>query len=306
MTDDFQRPAARSALLSFRFILPAFAGSLVMALVSACAPPAAQIAALGGLVSILAGLFLAYLEQEDARERRRTEALERLAVPLALAPHPDLDGPYRTICRALTELARSGDPILREMAGLKLASVAGQVASLATGTVVFAGTEAWRTVYERLLQSPDLKEYCSVAWVRSRDYWHDEPGRQSLAANFAAADRGVLIERLLILPDDLWPPGAPLPDAALLPWIEGQHNAGLWITLVRESALAQEPELLGDLGIYGNRAVGIQELDDRCRTVRFTLTFDPAAVRLARERWQRLALFATSFRRLLDNLDTDE
>ena len=276
-----------------------------MALVSAFAPATAQVAVLGGLVSILAGLFLAFMQQDEERERRHNDTLQRLSFPLSLAPHHDLYDQYLAIGHALTELAQSGDPILREMACLKLASLTGQIESLAGGTVVFAGTEAWRTVYERLLKSPDVKQYRSVAWVRSPDYWQDPPGRQSMQANFTAAHRGVLIERVVILRDDLWPRRTPLPQKAILPWIEEQHNQGLWVTLVREGDLASEPELLCDMGIYGDRALGIQELDEHTRTVRFTLLFDAQNVRLARDRWERLGFFAISFRELLDKLEND-
>ena len=67
-------------LISFRFLGPVLSGPLTMALVSAFGPPAAQVAVLGSLVSILGGLFLGYLEQEVERDRRRTEVLETLAV----------------------------------------------------------------------------------------------------------------------------------------------------------------------------------------------------------------------------------
>jgi len=292
-------------LLSFKFVGTALLGSLTMALVSALAPLPAQVAVLGALVSILGGLFLSYLDQEDERERRRNEALERLSVPLTLATDHELYDRYLAICRALTQLASQADPILREIAILKLASVAGQIESLADGTVVFAGTEAWRTVYEQILRSPDLREYRSVAWVRTRDYWQDQPGRQSMNENYEAAHRGVFIERIVILRDDLWPREQLLPTEEILPWIEGQHNNCLRLRLIRESDLAAEPDLLSDMGIYGDRAVGVQELDERSRTLRFTLTFDAQAVRLAGDRWQRLLLFATSFRSLLDQADTD-
>jgi hypothetical protein len=305
MAPDGRRPGLRSALFSFRFLLPAFVGSLAMGLVSALAPLPAQVAVLGCLLSIMAGLWLAYLEQEDERERRLREALESLSVPLALAPHHELFDQYRAIAKALVQLAQSGDPILRELAALKLASVAGQVEALASGTVVFSGTEAWRTVYETLLTSPDVRQYRSVAWVRTRDYWRDAPGRQSMDANFEAAHRGVLIERVVILRPDLWPRGAALPHDAVLPWIREQHNHGLWVTLVREADLSSEPELLRDMGIYGDRAVGVQELDEHSRTVRFTLTFDPQQVRLARDRWEKLSLYATSFRQILDGIERD-
>ncbi|MGH7193203.1 MAG: hypothetical protein ACREJM_06655, partial [Candidatus Saccharimonadales bacterium] len=200
----------------------------------------------------------------------------------------------------LTALAQHTDPILRRIALLKLASVAEQIDGLGSGRIVFALTESWRTVYEEILRSPDIKAYRSVAWVRSPKYWQDEPGRQSMRVNFEAVDRGVLIERVVLLRDDLWPSDRKLPLADVLPWIEEQHNHGIWIALARESDLSRETDLLLDMGIYGDRAVGTQELDDTCRTLRFTLDLDPQAVQLADNKWQRLLLYARSFGDLLD------
>ena len=60
------------------------------------------------------------------------------------------------------------------------------------------------------------------------------------------------------------------------------------------------------MGLYGTRAVGIQELDERCRTIRFTLSFNDSDLQLARNRWERLELFAKPFRELLDQIDRDE
>ena len=121
-----------------------------------------------------------------------------------------------------------------------------------------------------------------------------------MAANFEAAHRGVLIERVVILRDDLWPKSDLLPTDEIRPWIEEQHNHGLWVALVRESDLESESGVLADVGLYGNRAVGIQDLDERARTVRFTLSFDRQTVRLARDRWERLYIFAIPYRTLLD------
>lgn len=290
----------RSPLLTFQFFVTSLVGSLTMAMVAVFARPEAQVAVLGVFVSVLGGLFLAYMGQESERERRRAEQLERLTVPLTLAPEHDLFEQYLAVCQALTELASQDDPILKEFAGLKLASLAEQVRGLAGGVIEFTGTETWRTVYDKLLKSADLREYRSVAWVRAKGYWQDQPGRQSMAANFEAAHRGVLIERVVILRDDLWPKSDLLPTDDIRPWIEEQHNNGLWVALVRESDLESEPGVLADVGLYGNRAVGIQDLDERARTVRFTLSFDRQTVRLARDRWDRLYLFATPYRTLLD------
>lgn len=295
----------RSVLLTFRFIGPALVGSLTMALVCTFAPIEAQIAVLGTLISILGGLFLSYVEQESDREQRRQEVLEKLSVPIALSRDPELFDQYSAFCHVLTDLADRDDPIFRETAVLKLASVNAQISPLSDGTVVFAGTESWRTVYEKLLASHDLKEYRSVALVRTKDYLQDAPGRQSMKANFDAILRGIRVERTIILRDDLWPPGTPLPSAEILTWINDQHKHGIWVVLIRESDLANEPDLKSDFGIYGERAVGTQELDERSRTMRFTLSFDPAAIRLSVDRWQKLELFGTAYQTLLDRAPPD-
>jgi hypothetical protein len=290
----------RSVLLSFKFLGTAMVGSLTMGLVSTFAPLPAQIAVLGACVSILAGLFIAYVEQEDLRERRRTALLETLRVPLALAPQHDLFDQYCAFAGALDELARQPDPVLRRFALLKLASLSEQVGQMARGTVVFSGTETWRTVYEQLLEDPGLGSYRSVAWVKTRDYWQDRPGRQSMRLNYVLVRRGLRIERIVILRGDLWPEGEALPAPAIRPWLDEQNDRGIWVSLVRESEIAAEPDLLADFGIYGDRAVGIQELDELSRTQRFILQFDAHSLHLARDRWERLSLYAIPYADLLD------
>ena len=86
MTRNRNDPPTRSVLLSFKFLGTALAGSLTMGLVSVFAPLPEQIAVLGVFISILAGLFLAYVEQEEWRERRRGELLALLRVPLVARP----------------------------------------------------------------------------------------------------------------------------------------------------------------------------------------------------------------------------
>ena len=295
-------PSRRSALLSFRFLGTAVVGSIVMGLVAAFGPPAAQLAVLGAFISILGGLFLSYLGQEEQREQKRAEAIESLSVPLSLASDRDLFRLYQEISQSLAALAKQQDPVLRRIALAKIASVAEQIDGLANGRIVFALTEAWRTVYEELLGSPDIWKYRSVAWVRTPRYWQDEPGKRSMRVNFEAVERGVQVERIILLRDELWPREQLLPRPDILPWIEEQHNHGVWISLGRESDLGREADLLVDMGIYGDRAVGIQELDEQGRTLRFTLDLDPEALKAADARWQRLLLFVRSFRSLLDQL----
>ena len=303
MNSDNPRKRRRSAFLSFKFAGTALVGSLTMALVSALAPPQAQIAVLGSFISILAGLFLAYAEQDEERENRRLELFEHLKLPMELAPEDELFQQYVTIAEALSGIAKQEDPVLRQFALMKLSSIGGQVQSLARGTAVFSNTETWRVVYEQILQSPGLRSYHSVAWVKTADYWQDQPGRQSMRLNFEMVKRGLRIDRIVILRDTLWPKGHTLPSAEILRWIEEQNDQGIWVSLVRESELGTEPDLLCDLGVYDERAAGIQELDDRSRTLRFILHFDQPNIRHARERWERLLLYADSYADLVDRSD---
>jgi hypothetical protein len=295
----------RSALLSFKFAGTALVGSLSMALVCALAPLQAQLAVLGSFISILGGLFLAYMEQDERREAKLSELFERLKVAVELAPEDELFQQYSAIAEALSGLSRQEDPVLRQFALIKLSTIAAQVQSLARGTVVFSNTETWRVVYEQLLQSPGLTAYHSVAWVKTADYWHDRPGRQSMRLNFEMVERGLRIDRIIILRDSLWPSGHSLPADEILPWIREQHDHGIWVSLVRETDISPEPDLLCDFGIYDTRAAGIQELDDRSRTLRFILHFDGPNIGHAKERWARLLLYAASYADLVDRSDAE-
>jgi hypothetical protein len=104
----------------------------------------------------------------------------------------------------------------------------------------------------------------------------------------------------LILRGNLWPHGEALPSPDIRPWIEQQHENGIWILLVRESDILGEPDLVSDFGIYCDRATGVQELDEQSRTLRFILSFDPQSLRPAWDRWERLLLYTAAYRDLLD------
>lgn len=205
---------------------------------------------------------------------------------------------------ALARLGDSRDPLLRDLAALKLAEVGVEIDELGRGRVAFLSTEGWRTAYERLLLSPGLDEYRSVAWLKTADYWQDPPGQRSMAANIQAINQGVSIERIVILGWNLWPPECSLPLPKTCRWLDDQHYRGLNVWLVRESDLVNEPDLLRDFGIYGQRATGEQELDEQSRTVRFVLSFDAADLRMARERFERLKLFVVSYGELVDQAPT--
>lgn len=203
-------------------------------------------------------------------------------------------------------MADQTDSILHQFVMLKLANLGEQLQMLADGTIVFSDAQAWQTIYDQFMRSPDITKYWSVAWVKSANYWQDQPGQQSLATNFAAVRRGMLIHRLVIIADQLWPKSAHLPQEPILQWIDDQNNQGINLGLVRESTVIHESDLLADIGIYGDRAVGMQELDEQSRIERFVLSFDTPTVQAAKARWDRLKLYAVSYWTLLDQLETKE
>ena len=285
----------RSVLLSFRFLGIASAGALTMALVCTFAALPAQVGMLGAWLSILAGLVLAFIQQEDNREKRVAAALQRLRIPMAVAPHERLFEQYGQIADVFGELIRQPDPVLQQFVELKLSSVTEQMKFLARGKIVFSSTESWRTVYEQILRSSQLETYLSVSWVKSDEYWQDQPGRTSMRLNFELLGRGLSIQRIAIIRDECWPLGQGLPSEIVDGWLRKQHEKGVQLGLLRESDVGGEPELLSDFGVYGQRAVGVQELDDRSRTLRFTLHFDEHHVSVARDRWKRLSLYAIPY-----------
>ncbi len=289
----------QSVLFSFKFLGVSLLGSLTMALVSVFAAAAAQIAVLGSWVSILAGLFLSYVEQEENRDRLRSDLLEKLQIPLSLASERELFDHYCAYSKAMTELATRLDPVLREYANLRLSSISDEVRLLASGTAVFSATETWRVFYQKLLQNPDLKFYKSVAWVKTKDYWQDQPGRQDMRLNYDLVKCGLTIERIVILRGNLWRPDKMFPAPEILPWLKEQYERGIHLFLVSETEICREPDLLMDFGVYGQRATGVEELDEESRPLRFTLFFDEQSIRLSLDRWARLSVYAKPFAEVL-------
>lgn len=207
----------------------------------------------------------------------------------------------RELVASIVAIALHPDLVLRDLLAPHLAQMTAQVRPWCHGELRYESTESWRTAYQTVLADAAITDYRSVAWVKTEDYWRDLPGQRAMNFNYELLDRGVKIERQLILGWNLWPPELTLPLPTIRNWIEEQHYRGIELGLVREADLVGEQCLLGDFGIYGDRATGRQELDDASRTVCFTLSFDRGAVQLAQQQWANLALFSTSFAALLDH-----
>lgn len=208
---------------------------------------------------------------------------------------------HAELVRLLADVAGREDAQFQELAMRRIAAFVEELRQLAGGRIEFANTETWHAAYERVLASLDGACYRSVSWVKSDDYWNDLPGRQSMQLNYALLAKGLAIERVLIIGWNLWPPESRLPSRSIRQWIEDQHYGGIAVRIVRESDLVNEPDLLRDFGIYGDRATGDQETDNDSRTMRFVLSFNSASIQLAQDRWERLLLFARPYDQILDH-----
>lgn len=281
-----------------RFLIPfgVCATSLLMALLVGL--DSLALLMIGTQTSLLVGCAAMLLLNQRPDS---TSSPTLLDLPFQLSRDTEMFPHYERLSQSLLDISRIPDPIFRSLATQSLNSVDDEVAQIAGKTIVFQGTETWRIVYDQLLRSPGIHSYRSVAWAKNRHYWMDEPGRKSLQTNYELHSSGQLhIERIVILADEVWPADQPLPVELMRQWIHEQHHHGLFVRVVRESALVHEPDLIADIGLYGTRAIGIQELDADCRTVRFTLTFDFGQLAAAESRWQRLNVYATPYVSLLN------
>ena len=262
-------------------------------------PPAGMSVAIGLLVSLLLGRTW-----NPSRLELPDKLPFELETSLLLAADDVIFERYRRIAELLLKISRQQDPIYRGIALEQIDDLFRRVTTIASGTLVFEGTETWRIIYEQLLRSPGLYLYRSVAWVKNGHYWQDEPSRKSMAVNFELCENEQLaIERVVIIADDLWPSSSNEPNAPVRGWLQQQARHGLAVRVVRQSLLRLEPDLLTDLGIYGNRALGFQEIDEQGQTLRFTLTFDFAKVAEAEARWNRLAVYAKPYSVHMDRID---
>lgn len=249
------------------------------------------------LLGVLVGLCCVILG------KLRSSAIlpELMSSLLELSRDRELFGIHTAISTSLHRVSTEPDPIYRRLALQRLQSIADQCLTISKSSIEFTSTESWRVVYEELLRSPGLHMYRSVAYIESAHYWQDGPGQQSTRLNLELHDERVLsIERIAIIADHLWPESELFPIEPLHSWLDEQHRHGIWLRLVRESALANDSDLLADFGIYGSRAVGIQLADPSGRTIRFQLSFDQEKIRQAEAQWSRLAVYSISYRDLLD------
>lgn len=252
------------------------------------------------LIGALVGIELAVILNSGRRIPFAVGRTGIVETPFLLSHDQPVFEQYRRLADALLSVSQHSDPILRELALETITQRADEFDQLGFGNIVFTDTEGWRLAYEQLLRSPGTHRYRSVSCIKTAKYWDDEPGRRSTRLNYELAAAGTItIERIAIVADQLWPQNSPFPAEPIHRWLREQHEHGIKIRAARLSSLVSEPDLVLDSGIYGSRALGVQQLDDDGHTVQFSLSFDFKHVLAAEAKWERLSIYATSFEELL-------
>ncbi len=251
---------------------------------------------LGALLTLVVALLLHRRRESDQN------SLGLLDTPFSLSHDVEVFDRYQRISQQMLRISHRSSVVFRSLALQRLDEMAAGCAAMGRGVINFEQTETWRIAYEQLLREPTVFSYRSVALVRHPQYWQDAAGTGSMQFNFHLVEQQVLtIERIVLIADELWPKGQDLPVEELRQWIHEQSVHGIWMRLARLSDLRKEPELIRDLGIYGQLAVGTQELaDDNLRTLRFSLNFELSAVREAERQWEKLGVYSVAYKELLN------
>lgn len=200
------------------------------------------------------------------------------------------DNDWRTIMEKLRDsLEYTGtkkDPFFTDMYQALIRDFSNRLGNAASGCIKFPPGERWRKYWKKIISQRDLGEYRSTSWVKSPEYWRDPAGREGFEFNKTIEAKTT---RVFIIRDKYWDH----PDVWEM--IRDQYDAkNIEIRVVRETILEEnDPDLLLDFGIYGERAVGYQELDDNCRTKSFTFHFDEKKISDTEDIFEGLLVYAT-------------
>ena len=232
----------------------------------------------------------------------RESSVDFLQTPFYLSHDSEVFDRYQRISQQMLRISQRSSAVYRDLALQRLEMMAADCTTMGQGRIVFTETETWRIAYEQLLRDPTVFFYHSVAIVRHPRYWQDAAGIGSMQLNFQLIDLQIVnIERIAIISDELWPRQEELPVEEVRQWVHEQSTHGIWMRLTRLSDLRNEPDLIRDFGIYGQLAVGTQELSvDHLTTLRFTLNFDVKAIGDSRQLWEKLGVYAIPYKELLD------
>lgn len=274
------------------FLTASVAGTTVMAVAWAFGDTPVQIAIVGSFVSVLSGLLLTLLKDSESALEQFTSSLHGLVAARSVMTNSALRVDWESVTSGIQSVAENRNALFQTLACERIRSLGRDFGQMERGVLTYFSTEAWRHSYSRILNQPSVREYRSVAWIRSPDYWQDHPGQQSLELNLELVDQGVAITRIMILRKSQTCDESGRICKRVADWIQRQHDAGINVLWLFESELDSEKELLVDIGIYGSEAIGILDINARSETICFRLSFHQADVEHHTEQWNRLLVYA--------------
>jgi hypothetical protein len=282
-------------LRSLEFWVTIIIGGLLLGFAFVLTDLRVQLATVGIYVTLLLGLVMATLIRVVSVDVAMSEAYE---ISQKIAQNPNVKEFYDSTIQPFCEIFAVKDDVFIDLVKSRLNEFRLQLATeFAMGTISFRA-EAWRVPYRNILNQPDMKVYKSVAWVKSEDYWQDQTGKSSIQFNYELIKSGKEIERIFIVRDSVWN------SSKIRNWIREQKDKGIKIAVAREGLIPVEEDLMYDMGIYGERAVGYQNLDENCRTTSFQLHFNKSRVEKANELFEKLKMHTLTLNELESYLKT--
>lgn len=240
-----------------------------------------QVATVGLYVTLLLGLVAADLRKAESIESSLVDSQD---IGLEISKDPDVKEFYDNSVQSLCKVFQIRDSVFLRLVRSRLKEFRLELATeLSMGMISFRA-EAWRVHYQEILGQPDVIEYKSVAFVKSENYWHDETGKYSIQFNYELLKKRKSIERIFIIRDSVWN------STRIKDWIREQKDKGIVVGVARESRIPPEEDLLYDLGIYGDRAVGYQTMNDDCKTTSFQFHFNKDTIEKTKEQFERLKI----------------
>jgi hypothetical protein len=125
----------------WKSIAVAMLGTIASCLVCLFGSLDVQIAFSGSLISLIAGLLVEAQSLQSQDQLRHFEILDAVGIPSLLPKRTDLYREFLGLRRAFANLIRFENPLLEEVAAVKLASMNQEILALSLGKLQFSRTE---------------------------------------------------------------------------------------------------------------------------------------------------------------------
>ncbi len=237
-----------------------------------------QLAVLGILIVSVATL----LADTFIRIEKRLGIMEDIAVEIDGTP--ELLTFYESTTESFKQTFGYEDSKFRDFIDRKIERFVSDLESEWKDETVSFTEETWPLAYQQLVGLEDVKDYKSVAWVKSDKYWQDPAGKRLHRWNYELASSGRKnISRIFILSPNV------MNSEGVKEMIRAHDQNNITIMIAKENEL---PALLRfDIGIYQRRAVGYLDSDAENRTQKFQVHFSQLKVIAAETLYDALKIY---------------